>query len=191
MAASDASLRPLEILTVDGPRAGVLRRRAQPVRSVTRDVQVLIDQMFLTMRTANGLGLAAPQVGVSQRVLVSAFEGRQLALVNPVVLRHEGEAVATEACLSIPGLLGMSPGPRMSLFAAGTGATNLSPSRPTACWHGFCSTRSTTWRAFCLPSACETRRLCGGWTRRPKWLRAGQHREDRISRHSGICAAVA
>jgi peptide deformylase len=109
MAATDSSLRPLDIVTVDGPRAGVLRRRAQPVRSVTRDVQVLIDQMFATMRSAHGLGLAAPQVGVSQRILVSDFEGRKLALVNPAVLRHEGEAIATEACLSVPGLLGDVP----------------------------------------------------------------------------------
>jgi peptide deformylase len=98
-----------EIITVDSPRAGVLRRRAQPVRVVTRDVQALIDQMFETMRQARGLGLAAPQVGVSRRVFVARLEDRQIALVDPEVLHEEGEEVATEACLSIPGLLGDVP----------------------------------------------------------------------------------
>jgi len=101
--------RALEIITVDNPRAAVLRRRAQPVRVVTRDVQVLIDQMFQTMHEARGLGLAAPQVGAGRRVVVVQLENRQLALVDPEIQRREGEEVATEACLSIPGLLGDVP----------------------------------------------------------------------------------
>ena len=106
-----ASVPPqaLEIITVDSPRAVILHRRAQPVRAITRDVQSLIDQMFVTMRQARGLGLAAPQIGVSQRILVAEVEKRRIALVNPEILRQEGEAVATEACLSIPGLLGDVP----------------------------------------------------------------------------------
>ena len=106
-----ASVPPqgLEIITVDSPRAAILHRRAQPVRAITRDVQSLIDQMFITMRQARGLGLAAPQIGASQRILVVEVEKRRIALVNPEILRQEGEAVATEACLSIPGLLGDVP----------------------------------------------------------------------------------
>ncbi len=100
---------PLEVITVDSPRSAVLRRRARPVRVVTRDVQVLIDQMFATMREARGLGLAAPQVGTSLRVIVVAVENRQLALVDPEIQRREGEEIGTEACLSIPGLLGDVP----------------------------------------------------------------------------------
>lgn len=99
----------LEVITVDSPRATILRRRAQPVKAITRTVQTLIDQMFATLRTARGLGLAAPQVGVSQRILVAEVETRKIALVNPEILRQEGETVATEACLSIPGLLGDVP----------------------------------------------------------------------------------
>lgn len=106
-----ASPRPhgLRIITVDSPRSALLRKRAQPVRVVTRDVQVLIDRMFQTMREARGLGLAAPQVGASKRVIVVTLENRQLALVDPEIQRREGEEVATEACLSIPGLLGDVP----------------------------------------------------------------------------------
>ncbi len=100
----------LEIVTVDSPKAAVLRRRAQPVRVVTRETQRLIDRMFATLHEARGLGLAAPQVGVSTRVIVSEFEGRRFALVDPEVLRRDGaEVVGTEACLSIPGLLGDVP----------------------------------------------------------------------------------
>jgi len=99
----------MEIITVDSPRASVLRRRAQPVRVVTREVQALIDQMFETMRDAHGLGLAAPQVGISRRLFVARLEDRQIVLVDPEVLHQEGEEMATEACLSIPGLLGDVP----------------------------------------------------------------------------------
>jgi len=99
----------MEIITVDSPKASILRRRAQPVRVVTRDVQALIDQMFQIMREARGLGLAAPQVGVSRRVFVARLEDRQIALADPEVLRRDGEETATEACLSIPGLLGDVP----------------------------------------------------------------------------------
>ncbi len=96
----------LEIVTVDGPRAAVLRRRARPVGKVTPDVQRLIEDMVATMRAANGLGLAAPQVGQGKRVLVAEVEERLVALVDPVLVRAEGEEVATEACLSIPGVVG-------------------------------------------------------------------------------------
>lgn len=99
----------LGIVTVDSPRAAILRRKAQPVRTVTRDVQILIDRMFATMREARGLGLAAPQVGSSRRVIVVEIEHRQLALVDPEIQRQDGEALGTEACLSIPGLLGDVP----------------------------------------------------------------------------------
>ncbi|MDR7538820.1 MAG: peptide deformylase [Armatimonadota bacterium] len=98
--------RVLEIVTVDGPRAAVLRRRARPVGKVTLDVRRLIEDMIATMRAANGLGLAAPQVGQGKRVLVAEVEERLVALVDPVLVRAEGEEVGTEACLSIPGVVG-------------------------------------------------------------------------------------
>jgi len=96
----------MEIITVDGPKAGLLRRRAQPVRTVTREIRALIDQMFQTLRDAHGLGLAAPQIGVSRRLFVARLDARQIALADPELLYQEGEEVRTEACLSIPGLLG-------------------------------------------------------------------------------------
>jgi peptide deformylase len=107
-----------EIVTVDGPRAAILRRRAQPVRVVTPDVRALIDDMFATMRAAHGLGLAAPQVGVGRRVIVVELHERALALADPQILRREGEEIATEACLSIPGLLGDVPRARRIVVRA-------------------------------------------------------------------------
>jgi len=104
--AERAPTRALEIVTVDSPRAAILRRRAQPVRAMTRETRTLIEQMFETLRHAHGVGLAAPQVGVARRVIVIEAADRRLALVDPEVLKQEGEAVGTEACLSIPGLLG-------------------------------------------------------------------------------------
>jgi peptide deformylase len=99
----------MEIITVESPKAGVLRRRAQPVRVVTRNMQGVMDEMFRTLSEVRGLGLAAPQVGVSQRFFVAQVEDRKIALADPEILHQEGEAVATEACLSIPGLLGDVP----------------------------------------------------------------------------------
>jgi len=96
----------MEIITVDSPKASILRRRAQPVRTVTREIRGLIDQMFQALQGAHGLGLAAPQVGVSRRLFIARLDDRQIALADPELLHQEGEQVATEACLSIPGLLG-------------------------------------------------------------------------------------
>lgn len=103
------SASALAIVTVDSPKAAVLRRKARPVGKVTRDVQRLIEQMLVTMHEAHGLGLAAPQVGEGVRVFVAEVDGRTIALVDPEVVRREGEEVATEACLSIPGVIGDVP----------------------------------------------------------------------------------
>ncbi|MDR7483029.1 MAG: peptide deformylase [Armatimonadota bacterium] len=99
----------LEIITVASPRAAVLRRKARPVGRVTREVAQLIDAMLATMEAAGGLGLAAPQVGESVRVFVARVEDRTLALVDPEIVRAEGEITDTEGCLSIPGVIGEVP----------------------------------------------------------------------------------
>jgi len=93
-----------EIVTVDGPRAAILRRRAKAAGKVTPAIQRLIEDMVATMRANNGLGLAAPQVGEGRRVIVAEVEERLVILVDPVLVMAEGEEVAPEACLSIPGV---------------------------------------------------------------------------------------
>ena len=87
--------------------APVLRQRAEEVTKVSKKTQLLIDDLMRIMRKANGVGLAAPQIGVLQRVIVIAPEGaKPTALINPKVLKVEGEYVGQEGCLSIPGLYG-------------------------------------------------------------------------------------
>lgn len=87
--------------------ADVLRRKAQPVSKLGKKQLALIDDMIRMMKLANGIGLAAPQVGNLQRIVVIAPEGmKPTAFINPVITKCEGEQVGQEGCLSIPGLYG-------------------------------------------------------------------------------------
>ena len=84
-----------------------LRRPALPVESVDDSVRALADAMRETMRAAGGVGLAAPQVGRSTRVIIAdppKGEGKTLLLANPKVVSAEGEIVWREGCLSLPGI---------------------------------------------------------------------------------------
>jgi peptide deformylase len=101
-----------KIVTVPEP---VLRRRAHKVTDYGADLQELVDDMIETMRAAPGVGLAAPQVNVSQRVIVVEFGDEEdeqapaklYTIVNPEILRPSQDTEkGTEACLSIPGFLG-------------------------------------------------------------------------------------
>lgn len=85
----------------------VLRAPAAPVEDFGEDLARLVDDMVTTMYTAPGVGLAAPQVGVSQRVAivdvtVGREPGRLRVLVNPRILERSGSQIDTEGCLSIP-----------------------------------------------------------------------------------------
>jgi peptide deformylase len=92
-----------------------LRKKARPVSKINQDIKTLIDDMIETMRDAPGVGLAAPQVGVSERVVVIEFGDEEdenipkqlYALINPEVLSKSDEIVnGVEGCLSLPGLVG-------------------------------------------------------------------------------------
>jgi len=87
----------------------VLRTRAEEVKEVNEEIKDLIDRMYVIMAESHGLGLAAPQIGVSKRVFTYDVGEGPHALINPKVLRSSGEEVATEGCLSIPGLQGDVP----------------------------------------------------------------------------------
>ena len=85
----------------------VLRKVCKPVTHMTDRLSTLIDDMFDTMYEANGVGLAAPQVGVLRRIVViDVGEGEPLTLINPVIVESDGEQVGAEGCLSLPGLQG-------------------------------------------------------------------------------------
>jgi peptide deformylase len=85
----------------------VLKQKAAPVTSIDADLQRLIEDMVETMRAAPGVGLAAPQVGVSKRLAVVDISAKGaemplLVLINPVFLRKEGVIEFEEGCLSLP-----------------------------------------------------------------------------------------
>ncbi|WP_439241397.1 peptide deformylase [Lonepinella sp. BR2474] len=89
-----------------------LRTLAEPVTAFNDDLQTLIDNMFETMYEHEGIGLAATQVNVHQRVIVIDIEGdkaNQLVLINPEILESTGETGIEEGCLSIPGFRGLVP----------------------------------------------------------------------------------
>jgi peptide deformylase len=86
------------------PRDVVLRRKAKKVSSIDKSVQRLIDDMIETMHHQEGVGLAAPQIGVSLRVIVVQMpEEDPIAMINPEVVKRSGEREVNEACLSVPG----------------------------------------------------------------------------------------
>jgi peptide deformylase len=107
------------IVTLPDP---VLRRKARPVTKFDKDLQILIDDMIDTMRDAPGVGLAAPQVGVSERVIVVEYaepeeveegeepreiEPKLYVMVNPEIVKSSPDTVVgVEGCLSIPTLVG-------------------------------------------------------------------------------------
>lgn len=87
--------------------APVLRQTAKPVTKMGPKQAKLIDEMIRIMKLANGIGLAAPQVGVLDRIVIVAAGGmKPLPLVNPEIVAQEGSQIGEEGCLSIPGLYG-------------------------------------------------------------------------------------
>lgn len=84
----------------------VLRQKSKPVQRVTKRVQKLIRDMADTMYDAKGVGLAAPQVGILERVIVIDVGEGLITLVNPRLVARDGLEVDVEGCLSIPGLTG-------------------------------------------------------------------------------------
>jgi peptide deformylase len=82
----------------------VLRKKAQIVTEITDELKKLIKDMFEVMRESNGIGLAATQVGVEQRVIVTDAGEEPLVIINPEIIDRKGEEIAEEGCLSFPGI---------------------------------------------------------------------------------------
>jgi len=83
----------------------VLREKALPVKEITPEILNFIKDMAETMYTDSGVGLAAPQAGVSKRIIViDGEEDGLIALVNPTIVKSEGEVEDEEGCLSLPGI---------------------------------------------------------------------------------------
>ena len=92
------------IVTEEDP---ILRKTCRPVGEVTPRIQMILDDMVETMRDANGVGLAAPQVGIMRRMFVAEPEPEKVYMfVDPEIISAEGEQEGTEGCLSVPGYVG-------------------------------------------------------------------------------------
>ncbi|SFL47760.1 peptide deformylase [Paenibacillus sp. 1_12] len=86
----------------------VLREKCKPVKKITPNIHKLLKDMADTMYDAQGVGLAAPQIGILKRVIVMDVGNEQglIELINPEVIEEEGEQFGSEGCLSIPGMNG-------------------------------------------------------------------------------------
>jgi peptide deformylase len=84
----------------------ILRKETRRVTAVTDELRELVADMFTTMYAAEGIGLAAPQVGRTERVAVVDVDGTKLTLINPEIVSREGSSRAEEGCLSIPEIYG-------------------------------------------------------------------------------------
>ncbi len=81
----------------------VLEKKCREITEVNEKIHVLIDDMLETMYEANGVGLAAPQVGILKRLVVMDCGDGPIVMINPVVLETSGEQTGDEGCLSLPG----------------------------------------------------------------------------------------
>ena len=85
----------------------VLTKVCRPIPEVTDRIRTLAEDMLETMYEANGVGLAAPQVGILKRIVVIDVGGdNPLCLINPVITESDGEQTGEEGCLSLPGKFG-------------------------------------------------------------------------------------
>ena len=90
-----------------------LRSVCRPVEKITPRTITLLDDMIQTMRAANGVGLAAPQVGILRRIaVIEVEEGNVIELINPKIIAFAGEQNEQEGCLSIPNRWGITKRPR-------------------------------------------------------------------------------
>lgn len=97
----------------------VLNKVSKEVKEITPRIQELIEDMFETMYEANGVGLAAPQVGILKRIVVIDTTGEDpLLLINPRIVTSEGEQTGNEACLSVPGKTGVVTRPNHVVVVA-------------------------------------------------------------------------
>lgn len=88
----------------------ILNKKSREVKEITPKTEILINDMIDTMYEANGVGLAAPQVGILKRIVVidTSPEGNEpIILINPVIIETDGEQTGEEGCLSVPGKSGI------------------------------------------------------------------------------------
>jgi len=96
----------------------ILRKVSKKVEKIDDRILTLLDDMAETMRAADGVGLAAPQVGILRRVVVIDIGEGLIELINPVIVYESGEQQREEGCLSIPGKSGIVKRPKKVIVRA-------------------------------------------------------------------------
>jgi len=80
----------------------ILRKQSREIKNINERIKILADDMIETMKENDGIGLAAPQVGILKRIIVVDIGQGPLVMVNPDILEKDGEQIITEGCLSVP-----------------------------------------------------------------------------------------
>ena len=128
----------------------ILSEPARAVDAITPEIETLIDDMIETMYAAPGIGLAAPQVGVSLRIFVIDLSlGKDPAalhaMINPEFVERDGMQLEEEGCLSVPGFTATVARPkRVVVEGPQPRMATSTRSKAPACWRARCSTRSIT-----------------------------------------------
>ncbi len=84
----------------------ILYKSCKEVKAFDRKLAILLDDMYETMQKSDGVGLAAPQVGILKRVVVIDVGDGLIELINPEIIEKEGSQIGQEGCLSVPGVWG-------------------------------------------------------------------------------------
>ncbi len=145
----------LQVLHIPDER---LRKVAKPVEEVNAEIQRIVDDMFETMYAEEGIGLAATQVDIHQRIIVidvSENREEQLVLINPELLEKSGETGIEEGCLSIPEQRALVPRAEKVKIRALIAKANLLSLKPTVCWPSAFSTRWITSSVSCSSITCH------------------------------------
>ena len=95
----------MKVITYGNP---VLRKKAKRIKNINKDILRLVDNMFKTMHTnePQGVGLAAPQVGVPIALFVYELDDDKGVIINPEIIEKKGSEIGEEGCLSVPGIFG-------------------------------------------------------------------------------------
>lgn len=89
----------------------VLSKKCRPVENFDEKLHMLLDDMYETMNAANGVGLAAPQIGILRRICVIDVGEGKIELINPEIIKTSGHQEESEGCLSVPGKYGITDRP--------------------------------------------------------------------------------
>ena len=136
-----------------------LRQSAKTVADVDDDLRRLADDMRETMKLAKGIGLAAPQVGRHQRLIVMDADGFTATLANPQIIAAEGEFSMEEGCLSVPGVTGLVKRARCVTVSGLDMDGNTQTIDAENCRPCVCNTRLTIWRRFVFDHLSVLKRM--------------------------------